>query len=317
MEKNHKVTYFLDIIMTSFISLLILFTAQTIGFTIMFLLVPSIVIFLKYGVKEFIATLIINCVVSTLFMDLQSIILIMSIMLVLTLIFSNMIKKNENIYKIIFTGSIIFVLLIALYIIAITYYYKLDLSLLIKEGVAQVTSTFEKFINNEMKMDTSKVELYMKSVRNLVNYSISITPSLVLVSGLIFSATNTIASINLYNKTEENSFIAINKKEINLKETIRKSALLMAIVYFIILILNLRESDVIKNNLSFLVQFLLFINGVNAAYKLTKNKIGKVAFTVFMVFFVIVLQGYTFVYIFGMLDLFFNISDKFPIGERK
>ncbi|MFL8951916.1 DUF2232 domain-containing protein [Helcococcus kunzii] len=317
MDKNRKITYFLDIVMTSAISLLILYTAQTIGFTMLFLLVPSIVIFLKYGPKEFIATLILTGVGLVLFVDYLSIALIIAIMLVLTLFIANMIKKNENIYKIIFTSSMLFVLLISLYIILVTYIYNIDLAVLIKDSTKQIIDSFEKFISEDIRIDAVNNEMYMKRVRDLINYSISIIPSLMLVSGLVFSTTNTIASVNLLNRTEENSFIEINKKGINLKDTIKKSVLLMAVVYFVIMILNINNSEVIKNNLSFLVLFLLFINGVNAAYNLLKNKIGKITFIAIMLLFVVFLQGYTFVAVFGMLDLFFNISKQFPIRKRK
>lgn len=317
MEKNEKITYFLDIAMTSLITLLIIYSAQTLGITMLFLLVPSIVIFLKYGLKEFLATTVITTVVSAFLMDWESIVLIMSMIVILTLIISNMLKSKENIYKIIITSTIVFATLMALYVIIITYAYKINLTSIIKSVTDQVTVSLEKFINEDMNMGTSKIDSYLESARSLVNYSVSIMPSIILVSGLIFSATNILASVNLFNKTEEKSLIKLNKKGTQLKDTIRKIVLAMSVIYFIVMIVNLSKSDLIENNLSFLVLFLLFVNGVNAAYKFSKNKIGTLSFIVFIILFVIVLQGYTIVSIFGMLDLFFNLSGHIPMRKRK
>jgi len=317
MENNKKITYFLDIAMTSVITLLILYTAQTVGLTMMFLVVPSIVIFLKYGLKEFIATAIITSVVSVFFMDWESIVLFMLMIISFTLIISNMLKSKENIYKIIITGTIVFTLLIALYVIVYVYIYKIDLTTLIKTTSDQITASLEKFINEDMKMGATRLEGYVINARELVNYSISIIPSLIMVSGLIFSASNTITSVKLFNNTEENSIIEINKKGINLKETIRKVVLAMAVVYFIVSLSKVSKTNIIENNLSFLVLFLLFVNGINAAYRFSKDKIGTFAFAVFIALFVIVLQGYTFVAIFGMLDLFFNLGNNIPMRKRK
>lgn len=317
MLKKETTTKILDIIMTSFISILLIYTSSTFMFTIFFVLIPFIVIIVKYGYKEFLLSFLLSVVFSALFIDKLSIIYLYSYIFILSIVIGAMISKRKKLSSIILVSTISSLLFIITLLLIEYYINNINLLEVLKSDIDKILLSMEKVLKDDLSFNVEQTLDYINTFRYIFDYIFSIIPALTIVSSFIVAVTNLFGSILILNKTDSNIKYNMHLSKFNFGEKVKQIVFTFAISLIILHITNLKSKEMIINNLSFILMFILAINGSMICYYFLENRFNKIFAIILILLLIFLLQGYSLIAILGMVDIVINLRKNTNFRKRE
>lgn len=311
------ITNFLDIIMTSLITLLLIYTGQTIGITIFFQFVPLTVLILRYGYIEFFISFILTLIGSIFIFDLSMTIFIFIYFLIMTLSISYFIKKNNHIFDIAFKLSIISMAVIGIAVVVLNKVYDINVMNELKIALDNSIKPIEEILSDNIEFNRQQIKKYIQSLRDFFKYILKIFPGLLLISGFVTSLTNTLFTIKFLEKIGNKTNYNTNISDYSLGKYILNLLTVIFFIYIFVEIFQLKAKDDIILNLFFISSFLLSLNGVLVSHNILKRMFNKFMSYLIIFIFLILFKGSTIFSILGFIDIFFDFRKRLIIRKRE
>ena len=200
MIKNKRFESALDILMTSVISLMIIYFLGVSGISNLFLFVPFIILLIRYDIKKFFISFLITIVGMYFITGILSTMIFGTLILIMSFVISNLIKRKCKIEKIVKISTFVYIGYIILTFSILYFVFKVNMITDIKNSMENVVKYMEESLKGDINFSSSSIDLYIQTLKSATNYFISIIPGFVVVFAILIGFFNTILSLKLLKK---------------------------------------------------------------------------------------------------------------------
>ena len=305
MLKKQKFEYVLNIVMTAVIANITLLFFGATGFENVIISAPFIVVLYKYGLKEYISSLIITAIPAYFIVGLEGLIIQIAMIIAISAVSVYCMKKRMPIGRIVGITAIVSFVVIVLSLLAFYLTTKENPFLVMHEAIIKSIDRIESVISNDINFTPEMVKEYIVYFKEMVNDLFRILPAIFLIYSLIISFTNLIISIFIMKKTGIKIFYSTKINRLTLNKNFRY-VFFIFVVFFIISMIPGSGVEIIADNLWVVISVLLFFNGLSYIDYFLEMRVGKTARIILWIFILVILRLYTFIIFFGFMDLFTN-----------
>lgn len=313
MKENKRIInseYILDIVFSTIISIAFIYFLSSTGFFMFFAAIPFIVLSVKYGYIESSISFIISLIISALLIDIYIAIYAFVFILSIGLSISIMIRKKQSLEKVLIYTTIVSFSLIILGLGIFYFISDTNPILVIKNTFIEAINSFENVIKNDINFDSKEITNQIVLLKSMVDYIISVLPALLLISSITVAISNSLISIKLLNKTGIDIYKNIKINRVNIIKSLSPLMSFMSLIFVIFYIGGFENSDLFINNISTILMFLLFLNGVLLLDYLMEDRFNPFVRFLIIILIVFLLQGFLLIAILGLLDGIMNFKKK-------
>lgn len=305
MLKKQKFEDVLNIVMTAVIANITLLFFGATGFENVIISAPFIAVLYKYGLKEYISSLIITAIPAYFIVGLEGLIIQIAMIIAISAVSVYCMKKRMPIGRIVGITAIASFVVIVLSLLAFYLTTKENPFLVMHEAIIKSIDRIESVISNDINFTPEMVKEYIVYFKEMVNDLFRILPAIFLIYSLIISFTNLIISIFIMKKTGIKIFYSTKINRLTLNKNFRY-VFFIFVVFFIISMIPGSGVEIIADNLWVVISALLFFNGLSYIDYFLEMRVGKTARIILWIFILVILRLYTFIIFFGFMDLFTN-----------
>lgn len=305
MLKKQKFEDVLNIVMTAVIANITLLFFGATGFENVIISAPFIAVLYKYGLKEYILSLIITAIPAYFIVGLEGLIIQIAMIIAISAVSVYCMKKRMPIGRIVGITAIASFVVIVLSLLAFYLTTKENPFLVMHEAIIKSIDRIESVISNDINFTPEMVKEYIVYFKEMVNDLFRILPAIFLIYSLIISFTNLIISIFIMKKTGIKIFYSTKINRLTLNKNFRY-VFFIFVVFFIISMIPGSGVEIIADNLWVVISALLFFNGLSYIDYFLEMRVGKTARIILWIFILVILRLYTFIIFFGFMDLFTN-----------
>lgn len=314
MFKTQKFEDVLNIVMTAVIANIILFFFGSTGFENIIISAPFIVVLYKYGIKEYILSLVITAIPAYFIVGLEGLIVQMAMIIAISAVSAYCMKKRMPIGKIVGITAIASFVVIVLSLLAFYLTTKENPFVVMHGSIIASIDRIEEVISNDINFTPEMVKEYIVYFKELINDLFRILPAIFLIYSMVISFTNLIISIFIMKKTGIKIFYSTKINRLTLNKNFRY-VFFVFVVFFIISMIPGSGIEIIAENLWAVANALLFFNGLSYIDYFLEMKVGKFARIMVWIILLVVFRLYTFIVFFGFMDLFTNM--RYDIRKGK
>lgn len=264
--------------------------------------IPFIVLGIRHDVKSSVLTLFASFILVSILIDPITASLVTIIFGPLAIALSFMIKKNYSSYKIVVIGtavsflSIVAILLITDYITGVRFYD------LLKEQFELVLSTQESVLNG-MEISSYRVEELLENSSLLLDNTMLIFPAILILVSLFSNYINYFISVAILKRLQYKNINMPLFSRFRLPNNIAAGIVSIAIASTIISYYKLFNYDTIILNITILILFLFFLQGLAViVYLLSKTKINSILRATIIAFLILSSPLMMIISLFGLID---------------
>lgn len=317
MIKNKRFESALDILMTSVISLMIIYFLGVSGISNLFLFVPFIILLIRYDIKKFFISFLITIVGMYFITGILSTMIFGTLILIMSFVISNLIKKQCKIEKIVKISTFVYIGYIILTFSTLYFVFKVNMITDIKNSMENIVKYMEESLKSDINFSSNSIDLYIQTLKSATNYFISIIPGFLVVFAILIAFFNTVFSLKLLKKIGYEIKQNTKLNNFRLGNEFRAFATAVAIGYLISLVFKIKNIDLVMKNISFVLIFLLFGNGILTSNFLLERKFNLIVAYIIVMFVFVFLQGYMIFAFIGLMDLIVNLRMIFNLREYK
>lgn len=315
MIKNKRFESALDILMTSVISLMIIYFLGVSGISNLFLFVPFIILLIRYDIKKFFISFLITIVGMYFMTGILSTMIFGTLILIMSFVISNLIKKQCKIEKIVKISTFVYIGYIILTFSILYFVFKVNMITDIKNSMENIVKYMEESLKSDINFSSNSIDLYIQTLKSATNYFISIIPGFLVVFAILIAFFNTVFSLKLLKKIGYEIKQNTKLNNFRLGNEFRAFATAVAIGYLISLVFKIKNIDLVMKNISFVLIFLLFGNGILTSNFLLERKFNLIVAYIIVMFVFVFLQGYMIFAFIGLMDLIVNLRMIFNLRE--
>ncbi len=315
MIKNKRFESALDILMTSVISLMIIYFLGVSGISNLFLFVPFIILLIRYDIKKFFISFLITIVGMYFITGILSTMIFGTLILIMSFVISNLIKKQCKIEKIVKISTFVYIGCIILTFSTLYFVFKVNMITDIKNSMENIVKYMEESLKSDINFSSNSIDLYIQTLKSATNYFISIIPGFLVVFAILIAFFNTVFSLKLLKKIGYEIKQNTKLNNFRLGNEFRAFATAVAIGYLISLVFKIKNIDLVMKNISFVLIFLLFGNGILTSNFLLERKFNLIVAYIIVMFVFVFLQGYMIFAFIGLMDLIVNLRMIFNLRE--
>ncbi|MFM1602676.1 DUF2232 domain-containing protein [Helcococcus ovis] len=315
MIKNKRFESALDILMTSVISLMIIYFLGVSGISNLFLFVPFIILLIRYDIKKFFISFLITIVGMYFITGILSTMIFGTLILIMSFVISNLIKKQCKIEKIVKISTFVYIGYIILTFSTLYFVFKVNMITDIKNSMENIVKYMEESLKSDINFSSNSIDLYIQTLKSATNYFISIIPGFLVVFAILIAFFNTVFSLKLLKKIGYEIKQNTKLNNFRLGNEFRAFATAVAIGYLISLVFKIKNIDLVMKNISFVLIFLLFGNGILTSNFLLERKFNLIVAYIIVMFVFVFLQGYMIFAFIGLMDLIVNLRMIFNLRE--
>lgn len=314
MLKKQKFEDMLNIVMTAVIANIILFFFGSTGFENIIVSAPFIVILYKYGIKEYIFSLILTAIPAFYILGLYVLIIQMIMIIVISAISVYCMKKRMPIGRIVGIAAMANLMVIVVSLLTFYIITKQNTFEVMHNALLLHIDRIQSVISNDINYTPEMVKEYIVNFKEIVNNLFRILPAIFLIYSLVISFTNLMISIFIMNKTGLNSLYSTKINRLSLSKNF-KYVFFILVIFLIISLIKESGIDMITENLFVVANALLFFNGLSYIDYFLEMKVGKIARIILWITILVVFRLYMLITFFGFLDLFTNIRHNIRKGK--
>lgn len=314
MFNKQKIEDILNIVMTAVIANIILFFFKMSGFENILIAAPFIVVLYKYGIKEYILSLIITAIPAYFIVGLEGLVLQMIMIVAISSISAYCMKKRMPIGKIVGISGLVSFGIILLSLLAYYLITNENPIQAMNNTIMASIDNIEKVISNDINFTPEMVKEYIVYFKKTVNDLFRVLPAIFLIYSLVISFTNLIISIFIMKKTGVNIFYSTKINRLTLNKNFRY-LLLIYIIFIVIAYIPGSGLELAAENISTVSKALLFFNGLSYIDYFLEMRFGKITRVIYWIILLVILRMYIFIMFFGFLDLFTNMRYNIRKGK--
>jgi uncharacterized protein YybS (DUF2232 family) len=238
--------------------------------------VPFIILGIRHNVKSSILTVFASFILVSILIDPLTALFVTIIFGPLAVAIAYMINRKYNSYKIIVIGTIVSFISIVTSLIITGYITGVNFYDLLKEQVDFILSTQESLLK-EMEISSYRIEELIDKYTILLDNTILIFPAMLIIVSLFTNYINYFISIATLKRLRYKNIKMPLFSKFRLPSNIGSGIVVIAILSFIISYYKLFNYDTITLNISILVVFLFFLQGLAViVYLLNKTNINSI-----------------------------------------
>lgn len=304
----------LDIISSFVFSSMILFFLIDVGLVNLFILIPFIVISIKYSYKEFFIIFILTALSSLLFMNIVKLATEFLFILLMTVIIVELIKRNYKFGDIVLYGTIAAASLIVLGALFLIFIMKINVIEELKTVFNLSIAEVEHMFSMDLNISKEQLNALIVQLKTTFNYLLNNAVAVMVCYSFLLAATNTALSIKLLNKTDNkfNSKLKVNKFKMG--RGIQPFIKVVLLVWIVSLFIKYPYAESINSNFTTIIYFLLFINGILVIDYLLENRLNKVIASIAIVAIILIFAGVILFTIVGFIDVIFDLRKEKKYG---
>ena len=304
----------LDIISSFVFSSMILFFLIDVGLVNLFILIPFIVISIKYSYKEFFIIFILTALSSLLFMNIVKLATEFLFILLMTVIIVELIKRNYKFGDIVLYGTIAAASLIVLGALFLIFIMKINVIEELKTVFNLSIAEVEHMFSMDLNISKEQLNALIVQLKTTFNYLLNNAVAVMVCYSFLLAATNTALSIKLLNKTDNkfNSKLKVNKFKMG--KGIQPFIKVVLLVWIVSLFIKYPYAESINSNFTTIIYFLLFINGILVIDYLLENRLNKIIASIAIVAIILIFAGVILFTIVGFIDVIFDLRKEKKYG---
>ena len=304
----------LDIISSFVFSSMILFFLIDVGLVNLFILIPFIVISIKYSYKEFFIIFILTALSSLFFMNIVKLATEFLFILLMTVIIVELIKRNYKFGDIVLYGTIAAASLIVLGALFLIFIMKINVIEELKTVFNLSIAEVEHMFSMDLNISKEQLNALIVQLKTTFNYLLNNAVAVMVCYSFLLAATNTALSIKLLNKTDNkfNSKLKVNKFKMG--KGIQPFIKVVLLVWIVSLFIKYPYAESINSNFTTIIYFLLFINGILVIDYLLENRLNKIIASIAIVAIILIFAGVILFTIVGFIDVIFDLRKEKKYG---
>lgn len=314
MFKKQKIEDMLNIVMTAVIANIILFFFGSTGFENVIISAPFIVVLYKYGIKEYVFSLILAFISAYFIVGLEVLIIQLAMIIAISSVSVYCMKKRMPIGKIVGFAATSSFVVIVLSLLAFYLITKENPFEVMNNAIFFSIDKIESVISNDINFTPEMVKEYIVYFKEMVNELFRILPAIFLIYSLVISFTNLMISIFIMKKTGIKLLYGTKLNRLTLNKNFRY-LFFAFIVFFLISLIPGSGIGIIAENLWAVANALLFFNGLSYIDYFLEMKVGKIARVLLWIIILVIFRLYKFIIFFGFMDLFTNIRYEIRKGK--
>lgn len=303
MINKEKIEDILNVLMSAGIVNVILYFFKGSGFENLLIMAPFIVILYKYGLKEYIATIILSMIPAYFILGLNNLIFQFAMILAISSVIVYAMKKRMTIGKIVGYSSIVGFLVIVLALLASYLMTDENPFLIIQNQFMEAVDNFETILLEDINFTEKMVSEYIVYIKQVLNNTLRIIPAIFLIYAMIISFVNFVLSVFIMRKTGVKVLYNTKLNRLRLDRNFRYVFMFIALSMIFKYIFG-EEIGIIAENLWTVGMALLFFNGLSYFDYYMEMRIGKFARIMMWIIILFIFRFYTFIMVLGFLDLF-------------
>ena len=314
MFNKQKFEDVLNIVMTAIIVNIIIFFFRFTGFENVIISAPFIVVLYKYGIKEYILSLVITVIPAYFIIGLDGLIVQTAMILAISVASAYCMKKRMPIGKMVIINAIASFVIILLSLLAFYITTKQNPFVLMNDAIIVAIDRIESVISNDINFTPEMIKEYIVYFKQMVNDLFRILPAIFLIYSLFISFTNLIIAIFIMKKTGIKLLYNTKINRLTLNKNFRY-VFFVFIVFYIISMIPGSGLEIIAENLWAVANALLFFNGLSYIDYFLEVKVGKTVRVILWIIILVVFRLYSFIIFFGFMDLFTNMRYNIRKGK--
>lgn len=304
----------LDIVFSCLFSSMILFFLGDVGLVNLFILIPFVVISVKYSYKEFFILFILTALSSLLFMNIVKLATEFLFILLMTVLIVELIKREYKFGNIILYGTIVSSILIILGSLFTIFVMKINIIEDLKVSFNLSATEIERMFNMEANLPKEQIDALMVQIKLAFNYLLNNVVAVMICYSFIVASINTVLSIKLLNKTYNNFNLSLKLNKLKMGNEIKPFIKVVLLVWIISLIIKYPYAELINSNLNTIIYFLLFINGILVIDYILESKVNKVLSYIAIIAIIFIFKGIILFVIVGFMDVIFDLRKEKKYG---
>lgn len=304
----------LDIVFSCLFSSMILFFLADVGLVNLFILIPFVVISVKYSYKEFFILFILTALSSLLFMNIVKLATEFLFILLMTVLIVELIKREYKFGNIILYGTIVSSILIILGSLFTIFVMKINIIEDLKVSFNLSATEIERMFNMEANLPKEQIDALMVQIKLTFNYLLNNVVAVMICYSFIVASINTVLSIKLLNKTYNNFNLSLKLNKLKMGNGIKPFIKVVLLVWIISLIIKYPYAELINSNLNTIIYFLLFINGILVIDYILESKVNKVLSYIAIIAIIFIFKGIILFVIVGFMDVIFDLRKEKKYG---
>lgn len=304
----------LDIVFSCLFSSMILFFLADVGLVNLFILIPFVVISVKYSYKEFFILFILTALSSLLFMNIVKLATEFLFILLMTVLIVELIKREYKFGNIILYGTIVSSILIILGSLFTIFVMKINIIEDLKVLFNLSATEIERMFNMEANLPKEQIDALMVQIKLTFNYLLNNVVAVMICYSFIVASINTVLSIKLLNKTYNNFNLSLKLNKLKMGNGIKPFIKVVLLVWIISLIIKYPYAELINSNLNTIIYFLLFINGILVIDYILESKVNKVLSYIAIIAIIFIFKGIILFVIVGFMDVIFDLRKEKKYG---
>lgn len=319
-DMNKKLTKETTINVISSIALgsFLMYLSRSFGELItVFLVFPFLVIFLNEGWKLAVVSIFSTVAISSLFLDIVSLVYMASFILGVTFFAGIYLSKKKQLGMTILYASFIKLALLFLLMAAGYYYTKTNPIEVMRDLMYKSVEEVGKTLEAGLEITKADIDKFVQTARDTVDTGIEILPAILFMISYLGVAINILLGLKIAKKSGNDLGYKTKLNEYSPDRNLRFASLIIALVCFVLYIMKLDVSRMISLNLVAILSFFYFIFGFLLSDYIYEKSGRKIIRIIMPILIIVVLRSFMIYVFIGVLDVLFNFRERMLINGKK